>query len=87
MGTFRGPDGNLKVNIMPAVIRACKNETGCALPEVIAYYVQFLVKLLDRRDAASYPGSRKAFFAVFPRKNLIAYDSLGRRLDVTYSSR
>ena len=35
---------------MPAVIRACKNETGCALPEVIAYYVQFLVKLLDRRD-------------------------------------
>ena len=49
-GTEYTTDGNLKANIMPAVIRACKNETGCALPEVIAYYVQFLVKVLDRRD-------------------------------------
>ena len=49
-GTEYTRDGNLKANIMPAVIQACKNEAGCALPEVIAYYVQFLVKVLDRRD-------------------------------------
>ena len=32
---------------MPSVIRKCKNEAGCALLEAIAYYVQFLVKVLD----------------------------------------
>ena len=34
---------------MPPVIRECKNEVGCALLKDIAYYVQFLVKVLDRR--------------------------------------
>lgn len=48
-GTEYKTDGNLKVNIMPPVVRKCKNEAGCALLEAIAYYVQFLVKVLDRR--------------------------------------
>ena len=47
-GTEFKIDGNLRVNIMPAVVRECKNEAGCALLEAIAYYVQFLVKALDR---------------------------------------
>ena len=47
-GTEYKTDGNLRVNIMPPVIRECKNETGCALLEAIGYYVQFLVKALDR---------------------------------------
>ncbi len=46
-------DGNLRVNIMPPVIRKCKNEAGRALLEAIAYYVQFLVKVLDRRGMRS----------------------------------
>ncbi|KAF8336167.1 hypothetical protein F5887DRAFT_987424, partial [Amanita rubescens] len=48
-GTEYNTDGNLRVKIMPPVIRKCKNEAGCALLESIAYYVQFLVKVLDRR--------------------------------------
>ena len=48
-GTEYKTDGNLRVNIMPPVIRECKNEAGCALLEAIGYYVQFLVKVLDRR--------------------------------------
>ncbi|KAF8343709.1 hypothetical protein F5887DRAFT_1206316 [Amanita rubescens] len=48
-GTEYKTNGNLRVNIMPPVIRECKNEAGCALLEAIAYYVQFLVKVLDRR--------------------------------------
>jgi hypothetical protein len=48
-GTEYTTDGNLRANIMPAVIRECKNEAGCGLLEAIAYYVQFLVKALDRR--------------------------------------
>ncbi|KIK03232.1 hypothetical protein K443DRAFT_5494 [Laccaria amethystina LaAM-08-1] len=47
-GTEYTTDGNLRVNIMPAVIRECKNEAGCGLLEAIAFYVQFLVKALDR---------------------------------------
>jgi hypothetical protein len=35
-------DGNLFPEIMPAAIRECKNEKGCALYEAIAYYSQFL---------------------------------------------
>jgi hypothetical protein len=35
-------DGNLFRRIMPAAIRECKNEKGCALYEAIAYYSQFL---------------------------------------------
>ena len=47
-GTEYKTYGNLRVHIMPAVIRQCKNEAGCGLLEAIAYYVQFLVKALDR---------------------------------------
>ena len=49
-GTEYKTDGNSRVNIMPAVIRKCNNEAGCTLQEATAYYVQFLVKVLDRRD-------------------------------------
>src|SRR6266576_1008715 len=52
-GTEYKTDGNLRVNIMPPVIRKCKNEAGRALLEAIAYYVQFLVKVLDRRGMRS----------------------------------
>ena len=34
---------------MPPVIRECKNESGCALLKAIACYVQFLIKVLDKR--------------------------------------
>ena len=48
-GTEYTTDGNLRVNIMPPVIRECKNESGCALQKAIACYVQFLIKVLDKR--------------------------------------
>jgi hypothetical protein len=41
-GTDYRTGGNWKVNIMPPAIRKCKNESGSALLEAIAYYAQFL---------------------------------------------
>jgi hypothetical protein len=41
-GTEYRTDGNLQVHIMPPSLRKCRNESGCALMEAIAYYVQFL---------------------------------------------
>jgi len=41
-GTEYTTDGNLDVNIMPAAIRECKNDSGHALNQVILYYTQFL---------------------------------------------
>lgn len=43
-------DGHSAVNIMPPAIRECKNESGCALHQAIAYYAQFLrIPLLHYR--------------------------------------
>jgi hypothetical protein len=42
LGTEYTTDGNLHAQVMPAAIRECKNESGCALFESIAYYGQFL---------------------------------------------
>lgn len=48
-GTEYKTHGNSTVNIMPAVIRKCNNDAECALREATGLYVQFLVKVLDRR--------------------------------------
>jgi hypothetical protein len=48
-------DGNWKVNIMPPVIRECKNEYGCALFEAVAYYARFLKAPLSDHRHARFP--------------------------------
>ncbi|KAG6883758.1 hypothetical protein C0993_003959, partial [Termitomyces sp. T159_Od127] len=45
-------NGNLSVNIMPALIRECKNESGVGLNEAIAYYGNYLLNAL--KDYSEY---------------------------------
>ena len=40
-------DGHLDVNVMPAAIRECKNESGDALNQVILYYGKFVIEALN----------------------------------------
>lgn len=54
-GTEYKTDGNWKVNIMPPVIRECKNEYGCALLEVIGYYAQFVKRAINYHDKTDFP--------------------------------
>lgn len=37
-------DGHLEVNVMPAMIRECKNDQGYALHKAIAYYGDFVLQ-------------------------------------------
>jgi hypothetical protein len=54
-GTDYKTDGHREVNIMPPAIRECKNESGCALHQAIAYYAQFLQIPLSSYRHSRFP--------------------------------
>jgi len=54
-GTSRTTDGNSKPVVIPALIRDCKNNEGCALFEAVAYYTNFLKGQLENQRYTRFP--------------------------------
>jgi hypothetical protein len=50
-------DGNSRMvsDIMPAAIRECKNEYGCAVYEAVAYYAHFLEQVIIKYRHTRFP--------------------------------
>lgn len=54
-GTSRKTDGNTRPVIIPALIRVCKNDKGCAPFQAIAYYANFVQAKVDFRQYTRFP--------------------------------
>ncbi|GJJ11044.1 hypothetical protein Clacol_005275 [Clathrus columnatus] len=54
-GTTRTTDGSSEPVIIPAIIRKCKNNDGCALFQAIGYYTNFVHERLDLEEYTRFP--------------------------------
>ncbi|GJJ11048.1 hypothetical protein Clacol_005279 [Clathrus columnatus] len=54
-GTTRTTDGSSEPVIIPAIIRKCKNNDGCALFQAIGYYTNFVHERLDLEEYTLFP--------------------------------